>query len=139
MSLPAKVLYTARTRTTGGRERGISRSSDGCLDIRLSAPGSLRIGANPEQLFAAAWSACFESAIIGAASKRRIALPTEIIIDAEVNLNLVDDGYRLSVLLNVSLPGVARNVAQTLVDKAHEICPFSKATRGNIDVVIKLM
>jgi Ohr subfamily peroxiredoxin len=134
-----KVVYTAKTHTSGGREHGISRSSDGRLDVRLSVPGSPRIGANPEQLFAAVWSACFESAITLAAGKRNIALPPNLAIDAEVDLNEADEGYFLSARLNISLPGVEREVAQALVDEAHQICPYSKATRGNIDVAINLV
>jgi osmotically inducible protein OsmC len=134
-----KVVYTAKTSTTGGRENGASRSSDGLLDIRLSAPGSARIGTNPEQLFAAGWSACFESAIAFAARKRKIALPTELSIDAEVDLNLGDGGYFLSIRLNVRLPGLERDTAKALVDEAHEICAYSKATRGNVDVTIALV
>src|SRR5271154_3069063 len=88
-----KVVYTAKTHTTGGRENGASRSSDGRLDIRLSTPGSARIGTNPEQLFAAGWSACFESAIALVARKRKIALTADVAIDAEVDLNLGDGGY----------------------------------------------
>jgi osmotically inducible protein OsmC len=139
MSQTVKVIYTAKTHTTGGRENGASRSSDGHLDIRLSTPGSARIGTNPEQLFAAGWSACFESAIALVARKRKITLPADVAIDAEVDLHMADSGYFLSARLNVSLPGVDRNTAQTLVDEAHEICPYSKATRGNIDVVIGLI
>jgi lipoyl-dependent peroxiredoxin len=139
LSQIAKAVYTARTSTTGGRENGTSRSSDGLLDIRLSTPGSTRIGANPEQLFAAGWSASFESAIALAARKRKISLPGGVSIDAEVDLNLGDRGYFLSARFNVRLPGVERNVAKALVDEAHEICPYSKATRGNIEVTIKLV
>ena len=139
MSQNVRVLYTAKTHTTGGRKSGVSRSSDGVLDVRLSTPGSARIGTNPEQLFAAGWSACFESAIVLAARKRKIALPVEVIIDAEVDLNLRDGGYFLSTRLNVKLPGLERNVAKDLVDEAEEICPYSKATRGNIEVTIKLV
>jgi lipoyl-dependent peroxiredoxin len=139
MSQIAKVVYTAKTHTTGGRENGASRSSDGHLDVRLSTPSSVRIGTNPEQLFPAGWSACFESAIALAARKRKIALPADVAIDAEVNLNVADGGYFLSTRLNVSLPGVGREAAQALVDEAHEICPYSIATRGNIDVAIKLV
>src|SRR4030088_1200774 len=116
MSKTAEVLYTAKTYTTGGRENGVSRSSDGHLDVRLSAPGSTRIGTNPEQLFAAGWSACFESAIGIAAHKRKIALPAGLTIDAEVDLHLGDDGYFLGTRLNVSLPGIEREVARTLVE-----------------------
>jgi Ohr subfamily peroxiredoxin len=134
-----KVLYTARTHTTGGRENGASRSSDGRLDVRLSTPGSPRIGTNPEQLFAAGWSACFESAIALAARKRKITPPADVTINAEVDLNLADGGYFLSARLNVSLPGVEREIAETLVEEAEQICPYSKATRGNIDVAINLV
>jgi Ohr subfamily peroxiredoxin len=134
-----KVLYTAKTHTTGGRESGASRSADGRLDILLSPPGSARVGTNPEQLFAAGWSACFESAIGLAARKTKVALPADLAIDAEVDLNLADGGYFLRARLNVSLPGVEREVARALVDEAHRICPYSKATRGNIDVAISLV
>jgi Ohr subfamily peroxiredoxin len=134
-----KVVYTAKTHTTGGRENGASRSSDGRLDVRLSTPGSVRIGTNPEQLFAAGWSACFESAIGLAARQRKITLPADVAIDAEVDLNLADGGYFLGIRLNVSLPGVERDVARALVDEAHQICPYSKATRGNVDVAINLV
>ena len=138
-SASGTVVYTAKTHTAGGRENGASRSSDGRLDVKLSLPGSARIGTNPEQLFAAGWSACFESAIAISARKRKIALPGEVSIDAEVDLNLGDGGYFLSARLNVAMPGVTREVAQSLIDEAHQICPYSKATRGNIDVVITLV
>jgi lipoyl-dependent peroxiredoxin len=134
-----KVVYTAKTHTTGGRESGAARSSDGRLDVRLSVPGSPRIGTNPEQLFAAGWSACFESAIVLAARKRKITLPADVTVDAEVDLNLGDDGYSLRARLKVSVPGVERDIAQSLLDEAHRICPYSKATRGNIDVAINLV
>ena len=138
-SRAAKVLYTAKTHTTGGRESGASRSSDGHLDVRLAPPGSARTGTNPEQLFAAGWSACFEGAIGLAARKRRVAVPEDLAIDAEVDLNLGPDGYFLSARLNVSLPGMDPEVARALVDEAHETCPYSKATRGNIEVAIYLV
>ena len=134
-----KLLYTAKTRTTGGRENGVSRSSDGRLDVKLSIPGSARIGTNPEQLLAAGWSACFESAMGIAARKRRITLPPDLAIDAEVDLNLSEVGYFLRARLNVSVPGVEREVAQALADEAHQTCPYSKATRGNIDVAINVI
>jgi len=139
MSRVSKVMHTGKTRTTGGRENGASRSSDGRLDIRFAAPGSARIGTNPEQLFAAAWSACFESAIALAARKRKTVLPAGIAIDAEVDLNVGDDGQFLSVRLDISLPGIDRTTAQSLINEAHEICPYSKATRSNIDVAINLV
>jgi osmotically inducible protein OsmC len=135
----AKVLYTANVHTTGGRENGAARSSDGHLDVRLSPPSSGRIGTNPEQLFAAGWSACFEGALGVAAQKRKIALPAGLAIDAEVDLRVGSDGYSLGARLNVSLPDLERDVAQGLVDEAHQICPYSKATRGNIDVAINLV
>lgn len=134
-----KVVYTAKTHTTGGRENGASRSSDGQLDIKLSIPGTARPGTNPEQLFAAGWSACFEGAMGLVARKMKIALPAALAIDAEVDLNLADGAYFLRARLNVSLPGLERDVAQALVDAAHQTCPYSKATRGNIDVAINLV
>ena len=135
----AKVLYTAKTHTTGGREKGTSRSSDGRLDVKLSTPGSPRIGTNPEQLFAAGWSACFEGAMGLAARKMRIALPAGTAIDAEVDLCLNNGAYSLQARLNVSLPGLDPETAQTLVDAAHQTCPYSKAVRGNIPVTINLV
>ncbi len=136
---PAKVLYTVTTHTTGGSENGVSRSSDGRLDIALSVPGTPRIGTNPEQLFAAGWSACFEGAMAIAAQQMKIALPADLAIDAEVDLNLADGGYFLAARLNVSLPGLDREVARRLTDAAHQICPYSKAIRGNVDVVIDVV
>ena len=139
MTQIGKVLYTAKTHTTGGRENGASRSSDGRLDVRLATPDSARIGTNPEQLFAVAWSACFESAIALVARKRKITLPADVVIDAEVDLNLADGGYVISTRLNVSLPGIDRIAAQVLVNEANEVCAYSKATRNNMDVAIKLV
>jgi Ohr subfamily peroxiredoxin len=133
-----KVLYTAKTHTTGGRD-GASRASDGCLDVKLSTPGTGN-GTNPEQLFAAGWSACFMSAIAHLAAQRKIALPADRSIDAEVDLGTNDGGFVLRARLNVHLPGLDREVAQSLVDAAHQdTCPYSKATRGNIDVTITLV
>jgi Ohr subfamily peroxiredoxin len=138
MSQIEKVLYTARTHTTGGRD-GASRTSDGRLDVKLSSPGSAGNGTNPEQLFAAGWSACFMSAIALVASQQKVALPPDRAIDAEVDLGTNEGGYLLRARLNVSLPGLQPKVAQALVDAAHQICPYSKATRGNIDVTINLV
>jgi lipoyl-dependent peroxiredoxin len=138
MSEIGKVVYTAKTHTTGGRENGASRSSDGRLDVQLSTPGSARIGTNPEQLFAAGWSACFESAMGLVARKMKIALPADLAIDAEVDLHQGDSGYFLGARLNISLPGIAREVAETLAREAHQVCPYSKATRGNVDVAINI-
>ena len=118
-----------------------SQSSDGRLDIKLSIPGAPGTGTNPEQLFAAGWSACFEGAMAVVARKRKIKLPADTAIDAEVdlNLNLADGTYFLRARLNVSLPGVERELAQAIVNDAHQICPYSRATRGNIDVAINLV
>src|SRR5262245_10921836 len=139
MTTQAKVLYTAKVHTTGGRE-GASRSDDGRLDVALSRPGAKGTGTNPEQLFAAGWSACFEGAMAVAAREMKIALPADTAIDAEVDLNLAGEtDYFVSARLAVSVPGVARDVAQALVDRAHALCPYSKATRGNIDVAITLV
>jgi lipoyl-dependent peroxiredoxin len=136
---PAKVLYTAKAHTTGGREGGASRTSDGRLDVKLSVPGTPGNGTNPEQLFAAGWSACFTSAIKVVAGKMKAKLPPDIAVDSEVDLCVGNDGYFLKARLNVSLPGLERQVAQSILDGAHQTCPYSKATRGNIDVGINLV
>lgn len=133
-----KVLYTAKVHTTGGRD-GAARSDDGRLDITLSPPGHAGNGTNPEQLFAAGWSACFIGAMGIAANKMRVTLPADRAINAEVDLGTVDGGFFLQARLNVSLPGLDRETAQALVNAAHQTCPYSKATRGNIDVVINLI
>jgi osmotically inducible protein OsmC len=139
MTTADKVVYTAKVRTTGGRNGGASRSDDGRLDIRHSVPGTAATGTNPEQLFAAGWSACFEGAMGIAAKKMKITLPTDTAIDAEVDLCLIDGAYFLQARLNVSLPGLERKTAQTLADAAHQTCPYSEAIRGNVDVVINLV
>ncbi|CAN5188910.1 organic hydroperoxide resistance protein [soil metagenome] len=139
MTQPAKVLYTAKTHTTGGREHGVSRSSDGCLDIKLSTPGTAGTGTNPEQLFAAGWSACFEGAMGLAARKMKIALPDDLAIDAEVDLCLKEGAYFLQARLNISMPGMEGEVAQALADAAHQTCPYSKAIRNNVNVVINVV
>ena len=137
---PAKLLYTARVHTTGGRERGEARSSDGRLNVKLSVPGGPGSGTNPEQLLAAGWSACFESAMAVVAEQKKIPLPADLAINAEVDLNVTAGGdYFLRARLNVRVPSVERSIAQGLVDAAHQICPYSKAMRGNIDVVIDLI
>jgi osmotically inducible protein OsmC len=134
-----KVLYTAKAHTTGGREGGASRTDDGRLELKLSSPGTPGTGTNPEQLFAAGWSACFLSAIKLAAGKRKVALPPDVAIDAEVDLGTTRGAYGLAARLNVSLPGLEDEVARALVDAAHQLCPYSNATRGNIDVAINLV
>ena len=139
LTQPTKVLYTAKAHTTGGREGGASRTSDGRLDVKLSVPGTPGNGTNPEQLFAVGWSACFTSAIKIVAAKMKVKLPPDMAVDAEVDLCTGDDGYSLQARLNVNLPGLAPEVAQALVDAAHQTCPYSKATRGNINVAINLV
>jgi Ohr subfamily peroxiredoxin len=136
---PAKLVYTAKAHTTGGRDGGASRTSDGRLDVKLSLPGAPGNGTNPEQLFAVGWSACFTSAIKHVAAKMKVKLPTDIAVDPEVELWNGDGGYFLKARLNVSLPGMERDVAQSILEGAHQTCPYSKATRGNIDVAINLM
>jgi Ohr subfamily peroxiredoxin len=134
-----KVLYTAKVHTTGGREGGASRSSDGRLDVKLSVPGAPGNGTNPEQLFAVGWSACFTSAIKLIASQKKVKLPQDMAVDAEVDLCSGSDGYSIQARLNISLPGVDRSVGQEIIEGAHQICPYSKATRGNIKAEIKLV
>lgn len=132
------IIYTGKTHTTGGRN-GASRSSDGRLDVQLTSPGASGEGTNPEQLFAAGWSACFIGAMGKAAQVQKVALPKDVAVDAEIDLAQGDDGYVLQARLNVSLPGIERATAQALVDMAHQTCPYSKASRGNIDVTTTIV
>ena len=134
-----KVLYTAKGHTTGGRDGGSSRSSDGRLDVQFSVPGKPGTGTNPEQLFAAGWSACFIGAMGVAANKMKITLPPDTTIDAEVDLCRDGVDFFLQARLNISLPGLDHEVAQALADAGHQLCPYSKATRGNIDVKINVV
>jgi len=138
-TLPVKLVYTGGTRTSGGRDGGSVQSTDGRLDVKLSIPGSTGAGTNPEQLFAAGWSACFIGAMKIAAGKLKVQFPREAVIDAEVDLCLAEAGYFLQARLNVALPGLAPEVAQALVKAAHQICPYSKATRGNINITITII
>ncbi|MGA2645415.1 MAG: organic hydroperoxide resistance protein [Candidatus Sulfotelmatobacter sp.] len=130
-----KVLYTAKAHTTGGRDGGSSRTSDGRLDVKLSVPGTAGTGTNPERLFAVGWSACFLSAIKIVAARMKVNLPAELVVDAEVDLGTTGGGYLLRARLNVNFPGIEREVAQALADGAHQECPYSKATHGNINVL----
>lgn len=132
------VLYTAKTHTTGGRQ-GESYSADGNLDIQLTPPGANGTGTNPEQLFAAGWSACYLSAMGLTAGQYDVKLPAETAVDAEVDLVNTDGAFSLEARLNVSIPGVDPAVARKIVDAAHEVCPYSKATRGNIPVTINVI
>ncbi len=139
MTQTEKVLYTAQTHTVGNRETGASRSSDGQLEVTFATPGTGRPGTNPEQLFAAGWSACFFGAIGIVAAKKRIKLPAESSIDTEVDLVTDSGQYFIQARLNVSLPGIDPATARELVEGAHEICPYSKATRGNINVTLNVI
>jgi osmotically inducible protein OsmC len=134
-----KVVYTAKTHTIGGREGGSSRTSDGRLDIKLSVPGTPGEGTNPEQLFAAGWSSCFFSAMKIVAGQMKVRFPADAAIDAEVDLGLTGEAFSLQARLNISLPGLEPEVAQAIAKGAHQICPYSKATSGNINVEINLV
>jgi Ohr subfamily peroxiredoxin len=133
-----QVLYTANTHTTGGRD-GASKTDDSRLDVKLSPPGTAGNGTNPEQLFAAGYSACFIGAMKAVAGKQKISLPAGLYIDASVDLGIVGQGYGIAARLNISLPGMDRVAAQALVDAAHLVCPYSNATRGNIEVTLTLI
>jgi osmotically inducible protein OsmC len=136
-----KVVYTAKAHTTGGRE-GRSTSDDGLLDVKLSPPkamGGAGNATNPEQLFAAGYSACFMGAIKHVAGMKKIAVPADASIDAEVDIGPIPQGFGIAARLAVSLPGLDRAVAQDLVDTAHKVCPYSNATRGNIVVDLRLV
>ncbi|WP_205945244.1 organic hydroperoxide resistance protein [Pedobacter hiemivivus] len=135
---PKKVIYTGKTLTTGGRE-GASKSSDGRLDIKLTSPGSTGEGTNPEQLFAAGWSACFIGAMGIAAAGMKLRLPADTSVNTEVDLLASDGQYSLQARLHVSLPGIDPETAKAITDLAHQTCPYSKATRGNIDVEIVIL
>ena len=132
------VLYTARTHTTGGRE-GEAVSDDGRLNVKLSLPGRPGNGTNPEQLFAAGWSACFEGAMGAVARAMKVDLPRDASIDAEIDLRLLDGEYSLAARLNVTMPGMAREVAQALVDAAERACPYTKAIQGNVPYTVTLV
>src|SRR5256884_2759544 len=133
-----KVRYTAKTHTSGGRRGGVSRSDDGRLDVKFSAPGVPGTGTNPEQLFAAGWSARFISAMGVVASKMKVKLPADAAVDAEIDLCNSGDVYFLRARLSASLPGLKREFAQAIVDATHgETCAYSNATRNNIDVTVK--
>jgi lipoyl-dependent peroxiredoxin len=135
---PEKVLYTAKVHTIGNRDGGASRSSDGLLDIQHALPGSGK-GTNPEQLFAAGWSACFDGAMNIAARRMKVKLPAERAIDAEIDLCLTGEDYFLQARLNVSLPGLDHDTARAVIEAAHQTCSYSKATRGNVQITLCLI
>ena len=132
-----KVLYTAHAHTTGGRD-GASRTDDGRLDVKLSSPGTSGTGTNPEQLFAAGYSACFIGAMKAVAGRTKTALPADLSIDAEVDLGPIPNAFGIAVRMRISLPGMERAAAEALVKDAHEVCPYSNATRGNVDVALSV-
>ena len=133
-----KVLYTAKSHVTGGRE-GEGRSSDGRIEVKLSSPGGAGTGTNPEQLFAIGYSACFMGAMKAVAPKLKLTVPQDAAIDAEVDLGPTSLGFGIAARLNISLPGMDRAQAEQLVAEAHKVCPYSNATRNNIDVQINVV
>ncbi len=135
-----KVIYTAKAHTTGGRE-GRSVTDDGLLDVKLAPPKQLggKGGAtNPEQLFAAGYSACFMGALKHVAGIKKVAVPDDASIDASVDIGPIPQGFGIAVQMVIRLPGLDRAVAQDLVNTAHQVCPYSNATRGNIEVSLTL-
>lgn len=137
-----KTLYTAVATATGGRE-GTVRSSDGIVDLKLTPPremgGSGAPGSNPEQLFAAGYSACFIGALKVVAGREKIRLPQELSIEGHVGIGPIGQAFGIEVTLNISIPGIDKAIAQDLVNKAHQVCPYSNATRGNIDVTLNVV
>ena len=135
-----KVLYTAKAHTTGGRD-GRSVSDDGLLDVKLAPPkamGGSGNATNPEQLFAAGYSACFMGAIKHVAGLKKVAVPADASIDASIDIGPIPAGFGIAAKLVINLPGLDRAVAQDLIDTAHQVCPYSNATRGNINVELTL-
>jgi Ohr subfamily peroxiredoxin len=134
-----KVLYTAHATSTGGRE-GTSKSSDGVLDLKLTTPkemgGAGAVGTNPEQLFAAGYSACFIGAMKYVAMTQKVALPADTSINADVGIGPIPAGFGIQVALHVTIPGMDKAAAEKLVHAAHQVCPYSNATRGNIEVTL---
>jgi len=134
-----KVLYTAHATSTGGRE-GTSKSSDGVLDLKLTTPkelgGAGNVGTNPEQLFAAGYSACFIGAMKFVAGQQKVTLPAETSIKADVGIGPIPAGFGIQVALTVTVPGMERANAEKIVEAAHQVCPYSNATRGNIEVTL---
>jgi len=136
-----KILYTAHAHTTGGRE-GHSVSDDGVLDVTLTPPkamGGSGTGTNPEQLLAVAYAACFMGAMKHVAGIKKISVPADAAIDSSVSIGPIPKGFGLAVELRISLPGMDRAMAQDLITSAHEVCPYSNATRNNIDVNLQLV
>lgn len=141
MASPTTILYTAHATATGGRE-GRAVSSDQALDVKLSTPrelgGAGGEGTNPEQMFAAGYSACFIGAMKAVAAKQKLTLPADMSVDAEVDLGPVGQAFGVAVRMAIHLPGMEPDAAQALIDAAHQVCPYSNATRGNIPVELRL-
>ena len=137
-----QVLYSAHASATGGRD-GRARSDDGILDVQLTVPkelgGNGAAGTNPEQLFAAGYSACFLGAIKFVAGKAKVSVPADAKVSGTVGIGQIPAGFGITVALDVSLPGLDRTTAETLVAEAHKVCPYSNATRNNIDVNIRVV
>jgi Ohr subfamily peroxiredoxin len=137
-----KVLYTAHATSTGGRE-GTSKSDDGVLDLKLTTPkglgGNGAVGTNPEQLFAAGYSACFIGAMKHVAMMQKIALPADTSIAADVGIGPIPQGFGIQVALHVHIPGMEKDAAKKIVDAAHQVCPYSNATRGNVEVTLDVV
>ncbi len=134
------VVYQAHATATGGRD-GAAKSSDGALDVKLAVPkamGGSGAGVNPEQLFAAGYSACFMGAIKHVAGAEKLVVPADASIDATVGIGAIPAGFGIEVQMTIRLPGMDRTQAQDLIDKAHQVCPYSNATRGNIEVTLTL-
>ncbi|MEO8310180.1 MAG: organic hydroperoxide resistance protein [Caldimonas sp.] len=139
---PEKILYTAHATSTGGRE-GTSKTDDGILDVKLTTPkglgGNGAPGTNPEQLFAAGYSACFIGAMKHVAMMQKIPLPADTSIQADVGIGPIPKGFGIQVALHVHIPGMDKAQAQQLVEAAHQVCPYSNATRGNIEVALDVV
>ncbi|WP_286938617.1 MULTISPECIES: organic hydroperoxide resistance protein [unclassified Pseudoalteromonas] len=142
MNVLQNVAYTAKATATGGRE-GVAKSDDGRLNVNLSTPKGLGgddgQGTNPEQLFAAGYAACFIGALKFVASSEKIALPSDTHINSEVSIGAIEGGFGIAVKLAVSLGDMDKTAAQELVNKAHQVCPYSNATRGNIEVELSVI
>jgi lipoyl-dependent peroxiredoxin len=137
-----KVLYTAHATSTGGRD-GTAKSDDGVLDLKLTVPkglgGNGATGTNPEQLFAAGYSACFIGAMRHVAMMQKLTLPADTSIAAEVGIGPIPQGFGIQVALHVHIPGMDQGAAKKIVDAAHQVCPYSNATRGNIEVTLDVV
>ena len=137
-----KVLYTAHATSTGGRE-GTSKTDDGVLDVKLTTPkqlgGNGATGTNPEQLFAAGYSACFIGAMKAVSAAQKIKLPDDVSITADVGIGPITGGFGIQVAMAITVPGFEKAQAEALVAAAHKVCPYSNATRGNIDVTLTVV